>query len=187
MSTKDINNKKNRSETRISKKIILVILAAGVIVAMGFTGISNISAQSMPDTTTTAAANNDSSKMLGKVNLTGTIDVDKAIVEAFKSKVTINIIDAITTAQNSVGPNSTVKEVELTEAHGYLVYKMKIIGEDMKKYKVLVDPGNGSILFQKEITYSDYDHKRMGEEMGDKYNDGYKHGSDKMKYYKGYK
>ena len=187
MSTKDINNKKNRSETRISKKIILGILAAGVIVAMGFTGISNISAQSMPDTTTTAAANNDSSKMLGKVNLTGTIDVDKAIVEAFKSKVTINIIDAITTAQNSVGPNSTVKEVELTEAHGYLVYKMKIIGEDMKKYKVLVDPGNGSILYQKEITYSDYDHKMMGKEMGDKYNDGYKHGSDKMKYDKGYK
>ncbi|MCJ7637569.1 MAG: PepSY domain-containing protein, partial [Nitrososphaeraceae archaeon] len=169
MSTKDINNNKNRSETRISKNIIFGILAAGVIVAMGFTGISNISAQSMPDTTTTAAATNDSSKMLGKVNLTGTIDVDKAIVEAFKSKVTINIIDAITTAQNSVGSNSTVKEVELTEAHGYLVYKIKIIGEDMKKYKVLVDPGNGSILYQKEITYSDYDHKRMGKEMGDKY------------------
>ncbi len=186
MSTKEINNKKNRSETRISKNIILGIIAAGVIVAMGFTGISNISAQSMPNTTA-AAANNDSSQMLGKVNLTGTIDVDKAIVEAFKSKVTINIIDAITTAQNSVGPNSTVKEVELTEAHGYLVYKMKIIGEDMKKYKVLVDPGNGSILFQKEITYSDYDHKRMGKEMGDKYNDGYKHGFDKMKYDKGYK
>ena len=185
MSTKDINNK-NRSETRISKNIVFGILAAGVIVAMGFTGISNISAQSIPNTTT-AVANNDSSQMLGKVNLTGTIDVDKAIVEAFKSKVTVNIIDAITTAQNSVGPNSTVKEVELTEAHGYLVYKMKIIGEDMKKYKVLVDPGNGSILFQKEITYSDYDHKRMGKEMGDKYNDGYKHGSDKMKYDKGYK
>ena len=181
MSTKDINNKKNRSETRISKNIIFGILAAGVIVAMGFTGMSNISAQSMPNTTTAAAANNDSSQMLGKVNLTGTIDVDKAIVEAFKSKVTINIIDAITTAQNSVGPNSTVKEVELTEAHGYLVYKIKIIGEDMKKYKVLVDPGNGSILFQKEITYSDYDHKMRGKEMGDNYKDRYKHGYDKMK------
>jgi hypothetical protein len=48
----------------------------------------------------------------------------------------------------------------LTEAHGYLVYKMKIVNEDMKKYKVLVDPGNGSILYQKGITYSDYDHKK---------------------------
>jgi uncharacterized membrane protein YkoI len=182
MSTKDINNK-NRSENRISNNIVFGILA-GLVVAIGFTGISNISAQNMPNTTI-AIANNDSSQMLGKVNLTGTIDVDRAIAEAFKSKVTINIIDAITTAQNSVESNSTVKEVELTEAHGYLVYKMKIIGEDMKKYKVLVDPGNGNILFQKEMTYSDYDHKMMGKEIGDKYKDGYKHGYDKMKYNKG--
>jgi len=173
MSTKDIN--KNRS-----KNIIFGILA-GVIATMGITGMTNISAQSM-SATTPPPATNDSSQTPGKANLTGTIDVDKAIADAFKSKVTINIIDAITTAQNSVGPNSTVKEVELTEAHGYLVYKMKIIGEDMKKYKVLVDPGNGSILYQGEVTYSDYDHKKMGKEMGDKYKDGYKHEYDKMKY-----
>ena len=175
MSTKDIN--KNRS-----KNIIFGILA-GVIATMGITGISNISAQNM-SATTPSPATNDSSQTPGKVNLTGTIDVDKAIADAFKSKVTVNIIDAITTAQNSVGPNSTVKEVELTEAHGYLVYKMKIIGEDMKKYKVLVDPGNGSILYQGEVTYSDYDHKNMGKEIGDKYKDGYKHEYDKMKYEK---
>ena len=154
MSTKDIN--KNRS-----KNIIFGILA-GVIATMGITGITNISAQNMSATTPPPPATNDSSQTPGKANLTGTIDVDKAIADAFKSKVTVNIIDAITTAQNSVGPNSTVKEVELTEAHGYLVYKMKIIGEDMKKYKVLVDPGNGSILYQDEVTYSDYDHKKMG-------------------------
>jgi len=174
--TKDIN--KNRANNGISKNILFGILA-GVIAAMGFTGISNISAQDM---STTATTTNDTAKMQGKVNLTGTIDVDKAVAEALKSKVTINIIDAITTAQNSVGQNSTVKEVELTQAHGYLVYKMKIVGEDMKKYKVLVDPGNGSILYQEEITYSDYDHKKMGKDMGDKYKDGYKQKYDKMKY-----
>jgi len=154
MSTKEVT--KNRS-----KNIIFGILA-GVIATMGITGITNISAQNMSATTPPPPATNDSSQTPGKANLTGTIDVDKAIADAFKSKVTVNIIDAITTAQNSVGPNSTVKEVELTEAHGYLVYKMKIIGEDMKKYKVLVDPGNGSILYQGEVTYSDYDHKKMG-------------------------
>ena len=41
--------------------------------------------------------------MQEKVNLTGTIDVKSTIGEAFKSKVTVNIIDAITTAQINVG------------------------------------------------------------------------------------
>jgi hypothetical protein len=161
MSTKDIN--KNRSKNGTSKNILFGILA-GIIAAIGLTGISNISAQDMTTTT------NDTSQMQGKVNLTGTIEVDKTIGEALKSKVNINILDAITTAQNSVGPNATAKEAELTEAHGYLVYKMKIIGEDMKKYKVIVDPGNGEILMKKEITWYD-EHQKMkyGDEKGDKY------------------
>ena len=53
---------------------------------MGFTGISNISAQGM--TTTITTSSNDTSQIQEK-------------------------------------------------AHGYLVYKMKIVGEDMKTYKVL--------------------------------------------------
>jgi hypothetical protein len=169
------DNDQNGIKYKVFKNILLGIFV-GIITATGITGIFNISAQEMATTT------NDTSPMQEKVNLTGTIQVDKAIAEAFKSKVTINIIDAITTAQNSIGPNSIVKEVELTEIQGYLVYKLKIVGEDMKKYKVLVDPGNGSILYQQEITNSDYDHKMMGKDMGDKYNDGYKHGYDKMKY-----
>jgi hypothetical protein len=28
-----------------------------------------------------------------------------------------------------------------------------VIDEDMKKYKVIVDPGNGEILMKKEITW----------------------------------
>jgi hypothetical protein len=70
--TKDINN--NRSKNGISKNILFGILA-GLIAAMGFTGISNISAQDMSTTTTT----NYTSQMQGKVNLTGTIDVNKVI------------------------------------------------------------------------------------------------------------
>ena len=161
MSTEDIN--KNRSKHGISKNILFGILA-GIIAAIGFTGISNISAQDMTTTT------NDTSQMQGKVNLTGTIEVDKTIGDALKSKVNINILDAITTAQNSVGPNATAKEAELTEAHGYLVYKMKIIGEDMKKYKVIVDPGNGQVLLNKEITwYDEHEKMKYGDEKGDKY------------------
>jgi hypothetical protein len=105
------------------------------------------------------------------VNWTGTIDVKSTIGEAFKSKVNVNMIDAIKAALVNVGLNSTVKEAELTPVHGYLVYKIVVVNEDMKKYKVIVDPGNGEVLMKKEITWYDYEHEKMkyGEEKYDKY------------------
>ena len=175
MSKNDINNQ-NEIKNIITKHILVGIFV-GIISAIGITGISNISAQEV-DTATT----NATSQMGDKGNLTGTIEVERTIADAFKSKVTVNIIDAITAAQNSVGPNSFVKEAELTHAHGYLVYKMKVVDENLKKYKVIVDPGNGSILMQKELTYSEYEHDKMGKDRGDKYKDEYKHGYDKMGY-----
>ena len=103
------------------------------------------------------------------MNLTGTIDVESTIGEAFKSKVNVNMIDAIKVALVNVGLNSTVKEAELTHVHNYLVYKVMVVDEDMKKYKVIIDPGNGEVLLKKEITwYDEHDHMKYGEK-GDKY------------------
>jgi hypothetical protein len=179
MSKNDINNQRG-IRYEISRNILAGIFI-GVIAAIGITGISNISAQEMGNATTT----NATSQMGEQGNLTGSIDVEKTIAEVLKSKVTVNIIDAITTAQNSVGPNSMVKEAELTHAYGYLVYKIKVVDENMKKYKVIVDPGNGNILMKKELTYSEYGYDKMGKCMEDKYKDGggYQHEYDKtMKY-----
>jgi hypothetical protein len=184
MSKNDINNQNEIKN--VTTRYILVGIFVGIISVIGITGISNISAQEA-GTTTPPATTNATSQMGEQGNLTGSIEVDKTIAEAFKSKVTVNMIDAITAAQNSVGPNSFVKEAELTHAYGYLVYKMKVVDENMKKYKVIVDPGNGSILMQKELTYAEYEHDKMGKDKGEKYKDGYKHeydkmGSDKMGY-----
>ena len=116
----------------------------------------------------TTPMSNQSEEM--KMKLNGTIDVKSTIGEAFKSKVTVNIIDAITTAQSNVGANSFAKEAELTAAHGFLVYKIVVVDENMKKYKVIVDPGNGQVLMKKEITWCDYEHEKM------------KYGEEKEKY-----
>ncbi|MGZ5484711.1 MAG: PepSY domain-containing protein [Nitrososphaeraceae archaeon] len=115
------------------------------------------------------------------MNWTGTIDVKTTIGEAFKSKVTVNIIDAINAAQTNVGANSFVKKAELTPAHGYLVYKIMVVDENMKKYKVILDPGNGQILMKKEVTWYDDDEHKMkyGEGKGDKYGHDYKMMKDK--------
>jgi len=159
MSKNDINQ--NGIKYNVSRNILFGILA-GIITAIGITGISNVSAQGMNSTATTT---NDTSQMQEKVNFTGTIDIKSTIGEAFKSKVTVSIIDAINTAQSNVGANSFVKEAELTAAHGFLVYKIKVVDENMKKYKVIVDPGNGQVLMKKEITWYDDEHKmKYGEE-----------------------
>ena len=175
MSKNDINQ--NGIKYDVSRNILFGILA-GIITTIGITGISNISAQGMNNTTTT----NDTSQMQEKVNFTGTIDVKSTIGEAFKSKVTVNIIDAITTAQSNVGANSFVKEAELTAAHGFLVYKIKVVDENMKKYKVIVDPGNGQVLMKKEITWYDDEHEKMkyGEEKYDSYGHDDQYDKNKM-------
>ena len=120
-----------------------------------------------------------------KMKLNGTIEVERTIAEAFNSKVTTDMIGAIQAAQASIGANSFVKEAELTDAHGYLVYKMKVVDENMKKYKVIVDPGNGQVLMKKEITCYEDEHEKMkyGEEKYDKYggHDDYKDDYDQKK------
>lgn len=160
-------------------KIVLAITTTlTLVVAMGIVGISNNNGNTwnafaqvdpenppMMDESTAMTMSNQSEP---KMNWTGTVEVESTIVEAFKSKVNVDIIEAIKAAQGSVGLNSTVKEAELTHAHNYLIYKVTVLDEDMKKYKVIVDPGNGKVLLKKEITW--YDEHKMDycKDKGDK-------------------
>ena len=161
--------------------IILISTALISLLAMGIIGTSdtntleNAFAQINPENPPVMeedkkigilTLSNQSEPML---NWTGTIEVGATIGEAFKSKINVTMLDAIKTALVNIGLNSTVKEAELTEAYGYLVYKIKIIGEDMKKYKLIVDPGNGEVLMKKEITYYDENKMKYSDEKGDKY------------------
>ncbi|MGZ5548539.1 MAG: PepSY domain-containing protein [Nitrososphaeraceae archaeon] len=176
-------------------KIILTTTTLIALLAIGLLGLNNSSSNNignafaqmssedlpmeemMEDETVTMTISNQSEPM---VNWTGTIDVKSTIGEAFKSKVTVNIIDAINAAQTNVGANSTVKKAELTPAHGYLVYKIMVVDENMKKYKVIVDPGNGQVLMKKEITLYDEQKMKHGEEKYDKYGHDDKYDKKKM-------
>jgi uncharacterized membrane protein YkoI len=116
------------------------------------------------DTRMMTMSNQSKGEGMKMMAFNGTINVESTIAEAFKSKVTTDIIGAIQAAQVSVGANSVVKEAELTHAHRYLVYKITATDENMKKYKVIVDPGNGQVLMKKEVSgyeHDDYDKKEM--------------------------
>ena len=129
-------------------KIILTTITTLIaLLAIGLLGINNISnntgnafaqmepedSEMMQDDTELMGMDDEEGMMMTttsnqseemKMNWTGTIDVKSTIGEAFKSKVTVNMIDAITAAQTNVGANSFVKKAELTPVHGYLVYKI---------------------------------------------------------------
>jgi Peptidase propeptide and YPEB domain len=129
------------------------------------------------------------SKGMNMIDFNGTINVESTIAEAFKSKVTTDIIGAIQAAQASVGENSIVKEAELTHTHGYLVYKIMAVDENMKTYKVIVDPGNGQVLLKKEVTWYEDKHEKMKygeekEERYDKYDKYDKYGGESGRDYK---
>ena len=176
-------------------KIILTTTTLVALLAIGLLGINNSSSNNtgnafaqmepedspmMQNDTEIIGMDDDEKGMtmmanqsggMGMMNLNGTIDVETTMAEAFKSKITTDMIGAIQAAQTNVGPNSFVKEAELTPAHGYLVYKIIVVDENMKKYKVIVDPGNGKVLMKKEITwYDEMKHEKMNYgEKGDEY------------------
>ena len=189
--------------TFLMKKVLITTTLVAVL-AIGLLGINNnisnniknafaqegaITPEGMNNTMGSGSEmmkmGNDNDSKTMKLN--GTINVESTIADAFKSKVTTDIIGAIQAAQASIGPNSFVKEAELTHAHGFLVYKVLVVDENLKKYKVIVDPGNGQVLFKKDVTlwYDQHEKMKYGnyEQRYDKYGGGhdYKHGYDDKK------
>jgi uncharacterized membrane protein YkoI len=162
----------------LTPSTLIALLAIGLLgISISSSNIGNVFAQTDPEnppvmeedkniSIMTMSKNQSEPEM---VNWTGTIKVESTIAEALKSKVNVNMIDAIKAALVNVGLNSTVKEAELTHAHNYLVYKIMVIDEDMKEYKVIVDPGNGEVLMKKEITWCDTHENMKYGEKGDKY------------------
>ena len=54
--------------------------------------------------------------------------------------------------------------------------KILVVDENLKKYKVIVDPGNGQVLFKKDVTlwYDQYEKMKYGGDRDhgyDKYGD----------------
>ncbi len=162
-------------------KIVLTTTFLVAVLAIGIFGINNVFAQEGAITpegmNNTMSMENDTGMMGMKdddsmMKLNGTINVETTMAEAFKSKITTDIIGAIQAAQGFIGPNTFVCSAELTDAHGYLVYKIMAADENMKIYKVIVDPGNGQVLMKKEVSWEDAMHEKMGygdEKKYDKY------------------
>lgn len=88
--------------------------------------------------------------------INGTLNVMETMYKAIEAKFNVTLTDAITTAEQAVGNGSYAMSANGEEKDGYLVYSVILGSPDMKFTKVLVDPGNGSVLQTKNISMMEW-------------------------------
>lgn len=88
--------------------------------------------------------------------INGTINLMETMFTSIGAKFNVSLTDAITTAEQAVGNGSFAMSANGEEKDGYLVYSIVLGSPDMKFTKVLVDPGNGSVLQTKNVSMMEW-------------------------------
>lgn len=117
-----------------NKGLLAIILGIAVIATTG--GLSAVYADIGSSQTT-----------IQKPHITGTIAVGTDSL----SKVTVTLSAAANTAAAAPGiSNGKAISGNLIGMQGFLVFSFKVIDDKNTSYTVIVDPGNGSILYQSQ-------------------------------------
>jgi uncharacterized membrane protein YkoI len=142
-------------ESNSTSKLFIGMLVLGVVVVSGILVGLNYNSQfvlaQVNDTTTSPIAETaNRTEKHQQVNITGSIPLQSTISQALRSEIQVPMTEAITTAQSTVGGNSSVVAAFLRPLKGFLVYNIGVTGANNTLYKVVVDPGNGEVLFTSE-------------------------------------
>ena len=104
---------------------------------------------SFVNTTSSSSLHN----LLGKgMTNNGTINLQQTIFNAIHSKVNTSLIQAMSTAERTVGNNSFAVAGFGGEYGGYFAYQIILGTPKMEFYTVLVDPGNGHVLATRKVS-----------------------------------
>jgi uncharacterized membrane protein YkoI len=93
--------------------------------------------------------------------INGTINIEQTIFEALDSKVNTSLTQAMTTAENSVGNDSSALAAFGDDQGGYLVYHLIIGTPRMDFYNVMIDPGNGQILATEKVSQEELEQMHL--------------------------
>lgn len=87
------------------------------------------------------------------INFTGSIPLRSTINKAISSVIKVPLIEAVSTAQKLIGSNSSATLAILRPLIGYLVYDVHVRNNSNNtSYAVIVDPGNGQVLYHQALT-----------------------------------
>ena len=117
-------------------------------------------------------------QMLGAgQNVTGSINLFSTISNAIETQVKVSLSEAASTAEGAVGNNSHAVAAHIGVANGYLIYCVAVLGPEMNMNMVFVDPGNGQVLANTQISLQHlmYDGHGSWNDGHGSWNDG--HGS----------
>src|ERR687886_57198 len=91
-------------------------------------------------------------------NWTGSISLFSPILDPLKSKMHTTLNNAITNALNAVGgigSNASAVAAFIHPENGFLVYNVFVLDSSNIIHKVIVDPGNGRILTNQQMSLMD--------------------------------
>ena len=136
-----------------SKKLLMygaiVVAAVSLLTTTVSSGVLAQGVSSTPGNATTSPKQANSNLP----NITGSIPLTSTISGALSSKVKTSLSDAVGIAQKAVGPNTSATLGILRPLNGYLVYDIHVRNNaDNTTHAVIVDPGNGKILFNQPLT-----------------------------------
>ncbi len=148
-----------------NSKLFIGMLVLGVAVSSTLVGLiySSEFVTAQPNNTTASPTpeNINRAEKQQQLNITGSIPLQSTISQALRSEIQVPMAEAITTAQNTAGGNSSVVSAILNPLKGFLVYNIGVMGANNTLYKVIVDPGNGEVLFTSEGRQLDSFHQLM--------------------------
>ena len=90
-------------------------------------------------------------------NIEGTIPVENN--EDYSNLNQITLVDAMTIAENNITDSKSMY-AKLSSINGYLVYKVVMTNDDHEYSKVLVDAGNGDVLYVTDAKSFDSNKKK---------------------------
>jgi len=135
--------------TKRNKMIVMVaaILAIPVLLLSGITNVPMYLSNALVSNSQSPSPSALSTNTVYSSNWTGSIRVSNALSQIIQSKVHATLGDAATSAERFVGTDSHATSANLKEERGYLVYTIQTIDGNNNSHKIIVDPGNGKVLF----------------------------------------
>jgi|SRR6476661_1704545 len=133
-----------------------VSVLAAVLIMSGtstFTNVQKVNAQ-MGSSNMTGVGNMTGGGMMmgGGPNITGSIKMSSVIGNALSSQIKVGLSQSAMTAEQAVGNNSHAVAAHFGVDNGYLTITVWVVDGSYNIHKVIVDAGNGKVLFNQPIS-----------------------------------